>query len=100
MPAAYSADLKRLIYDWYVEDITMTYRKAAARAKVSIGLVAKIMKNMDEFGVVVNPNKRRTGRALDYDEGDLAYLTEWLQCHPTAYLDEAREALCEAREVE
>ncbi|KIY60962.1 hypothetical protein CYLTODRAFT_335754, partial [Cylindrobasidium torrendii FP15055 ss-10] len=62
-------------------------------------LVAKIMKNMDKFGLVVNPDKKRTGRRPDYNDGDLAYLAEWFWCHPTAYLDKAQEALCEAQDI-
>jgi transposase len=68
-----SNDLKQCIYRWRTED-RLTIQQCADRAGCSVGLVAKVLKNMDEFGTVNNPFKKRTGRPREADGMDITYI--------------------------
>ena len=74
--------------------------QCAQRAGCSIGLVAKVLKNMQEFGTVSNPLSKRTGRPRAADDGDVLYITEIIKTCPTIYLDELQYKLETVRGVE
>lgn len=98
MPTAVSSDLKERIVQWYHED-TYTMQDIATLARVSIGLVSKTIRLHREFGQVVNPFSRRTGRPRTLNDGDLDYLAAILLANPGLYLDELHFKLGSVRNV-
>ncbi|KAE9388189.1 hypothetical protein BT96DRAFT_1074874 [Gymnopus androsaceus JB14] len=56
-----SDDLKRRIYHWYTTEKNVTMEDCAQRAGCSVGSVAKVMKNVRDFGTVSNPLSKHTG---------------------------------------
>ncbi|KAJ3808246.1 hypothetical protein EV368DRAFT_46400, partial [Lentinula lateritia] len=56
----------------------------AGHAGCSVGLVAKVLKNMREFGAVNNPNSRHTGRPREVDNSNELYIKEVLKAQPTS----------------
>ncbi|KAJ4498030.1 hypothetical protein C8R41DRAFT_711957, partial [Lentinula lateritia] len=94
---ALSVDLKQCIYRWRTED-NLTIKKCAHQAGCSVGLVAKMLKNMELFGTVNNPFSKWTGRPRELDTTDIAYIMELLRARPTIYLDEIQHKLCTTRD--
>jgi len=92
MPAAYSDDLKERIAHWHLDE-HKSVRETAALAHVSVGLVAKVAANMQDFGQVVNPYSQRTGAPCAAEDEDLEYLREVLESSPTLFLDELQQKL-------
>lgn len=98
MPASLSDDLKRLIVTWYFEE-GLTYREIKDRAQCSIGLVSKVLRNYEDFGQVVNPFRKRTGRPSMIEDGDIKYISSLLDANPVLYLDELQQRLHSARNI-
>ncbi|KAJ3858892.1 hypothetical protein EV359DRAFT_10548, partial [Lentinula novae-zelandiae] len=94
-----SDDLKKCIYRWYTVE-KLTIEDCAGRAGCSVGLVAKVLKNMQEFGAVNNPNSKHTGRPREVDNGDELYIKEVLKARPTIYLDELQLKLGTVRHID
>lgn len=94
-----SDDLKRRIYHWYTTEDNIIMKDCAQRAGCSIGSVAKVMKNIRDFGTVSNPLSKHTGRPRVADDGDDLYIREIIKSRPTIYLDELQIKLETVRNV-
>jgi transposase len=99
MPPALSNDLKQRMVNWYYND-QMTMRDIAEQAECSIGLVSTVLRNQREFGMVVNPLKRYTGRPSYLSKEDILFLNTILQANPSLYLDEMQKKLSDVRGVD
>ncbi|KAJ3804510.1 hypothetical protein F5876DRAFT_2396, partial [Lentinula aff. lateritia] len=95
---AVSVDLKKCFYRWYTGE-GLTIRDCAARAGCSVGLVAKVLKNMENHGMVINPFSKHTGRPRELDDGDVQYICQLLKAHPTIYLDEVQQKVESMQEI-
>lgn len=71
----------------------------ARRAGCSVGSVAKVMKNVRDFGTVSNPLSKHTGRPRVVNDGDDLYIREIIKTHPTIYLNELQIKLETIRDV-
>ena len=98
MPVPLSDDLKILIVNWYFEE-GLTYREIRDRAQCSIGLISKVLRNYEDFGQVVNPFSKRTGRPPMIEDGDIQYISSLLDANPILYLDKIQQRLHSARNI-
>jgi len=98
MPASLSDDLKKLIVTCYFEE-GLTYREIKDRAQCSIGLVSKVLHNYEDFGQIINPFSKRTGRPSMIEDRDIKYISSLLDANPVLYLDELQQRLHSARNI-
>jgi transposase len=78
MPPQLSTDLKERIIKWYFED-GLTYRDIHDQARVSLGLISNTIRNFQEFGQVVNPLRRITGRPSYLNDQDMTFMTDTIR---------------------
>ncbi|KAF7980969.1 hypothetical protein HWV62_35764 [Athelia sp. TMB] len=89
---------ENIVLDYYEEH--MTVREIAAKQRVSIGLVSKVLQLYGMYGSVINPFASGRGWQAILDEGDILYIEAILEANPGLYLDEIQAKLQSVREID
>jgi transposase len=95
MAPAISIDLKERLVSWYFND-HLPMEEIATTAKVSIGLVSKVINTFEDYGQVTSPFTRRPS---EIDQGDLIYLESIMSANPSLYLNEIQDKLATSRHL-